>query len=149
MLKIIASIALYAFFLSNACAQNAHWINKPGMLPTSQDLFYKDGPTEITVSAEIGHTASGRALISFTEWGDAVSCQYGNDGILISNTGRSPPLVSMGCAPQGPKGATFIAQLSIDNMKALRGASKLYFRQGTLELPISTDGLSTALSSMK
>lgn len=149
MRKIITTLALSAFVLTNAHAQSAHWTNKQGIIPNSQDAFYKEGPTEITVSPDLGNPASGQALINFTEWGDNISCQYGNDGILISNTGKSAPLVSMGCAPQGPHGATFMAQLSADNMKVLRGASSLYFQQGRNKLPISTSGLSEALTGMR
>lgn len=138
-----------ALNISTALAQSGHWGNKPGLLPGSQDAVYKDGPTEVSVSSEAANPHSGRALISFTEWGAAVSCQYGNDGVLMSDKGKSAPLVSMGCAPQGPQGATFMAQLSRDNLNVFRGASKLYFQQGKAQIPISTDGLKSAIELMR
>lgn len=134
--------------ITAAFAQSSHWGNKPGLLPGSQDAYYKNGPTEISVSSEAANPHSGRALISFTEWGTVASCQSGNDGVLISDKGKSAPLESMGCAPQGPQGATFMAQLSRDNLNVLQGASKLYFQQGKSRLPIGTDGLKSALESM-
>lgn len=144
---LLAALAS-ALNISTALAQSVHWGNKPGLLPGSQDALYKDGPTEISVSAEAANPHSGRALISFTEWGTAASCLYGNNGVLMSDKGKSAPLVSMGCAPQGPQGATFMAQLSRDNFNVFRGASKLYFQQGKVQIPISTDGLKSAIELM-
>lgn len=133
----------------SATAHAQSWSNKQGILPASVDAFYKDGPTEITVSADPTTPNSGRALISFTEWGDTLSCQYGDNAALISDKGESAPLENMGCAPEGPKGATFMSQLSNKNVQVFKGASRLSVRQGGRSIDISTKGLNSALQSMK
>lgn len=141
--------ALLGLAAMPAMAQAQSWSNKRGMLPTSVDAFYKDGPTEITVSADPANPNSGRALISFTEWGDALSCHYGDNAVLISDKGESAPLESMGCAPEGPKGATFMSQLSNKNVQVFKGASRLSMRQENHSVRIGVRGLDTAIQSIK
>ncbi|WP_281855278.1 hypothetical protein [Acetobacter pasteurianus] len=140
---------LLGFAAMPATAHAQSWSNKQGILPTSVDAFYKDGPMEITVSADPAAPNSGRALISFTEWGDALSCQYGDNAVLISDKGESAPLESMGCAPEGPKGATFMSQLSNKNVQVFKGASRISVRQDGRSASISINGLDSALQLMK